>query len=104
MDFGKCLYHIERIYEFLEKYINGLSYSECLKSNNREYLIALKKNQISISEAINIGYNDLALVEDIIDSYKQTHKHQINEAVELVLLSVLTGIMTQSILNELTSE
>lgn len=99
-DFGKYLYHIERIYEFLEKYINSLPYSECLKSNNREYLIALKKNQISIDEAISIGYKDLELVEGIIDSYKQTHEHRINQPVELVLLSMISGIMMQSILME----
>lgn len=48
---GKQLHHIARMNDFIKKYIAGKSYEECLIPNNKEWLIELKKNTLSLEEA-----------------------------------------------------
>ena len=50
---GNCkqLHHIVRMNDFIKKYIAGKSYEECLIPDNKEWLIELKKNTLSLEEA-----------------------------------------------------
>ena len=47
----KELHHLLRIAEFIERYIDGEEFSKCLISNNRDYLIDIKKGLLPLSEA-----------------------------------------------------
>lgn len=48
---GKQLHHIARMNDFIKKYIAGKPYEECLIPDNKEWLIDLKKNTLSLEEA-----------------------------------------------------
>lgn len=53
---GKQLHHILRLSEFIDNYIEGKPYSECLVThNNKESLEKAKFNQYSLQEAVDLA-------------------------------------------------
>ena len=48
---GKQLHHIVRLNQFIKKYCSNKTYKECLKADNVEFLIDLKKCKLSLEEA-----------------------------------------------------
>lgn len=100
---SKQLHHIVRCREFLERYIAGESYKECLVSKNKEHLIKIKSD--------NAFYNceqscELAdrLVEEakiIKEEYMNTHNVFIDHSVEDLMNSVLVQVFKISIIDQI---
>ena len=49
----KQLSHIIRLEEFLKKYIKGISYKECLITNQREFILDIKKGKYDLKKLKN---------------------------------------------------
>jgi len=98
----KQLHHILRCTEFLKRYINGVSYADCLISTDPQYLIDVKSKCIyNLEEARKIANDKEILVKDIKDRYMKNHEVMIDHEVEIIMDNVILNIMKQSFRNEL---
>jgi predicted nucleotidyltransferase len=66
---GKQLHHIDRMREFMERYIDGEPFGSCLISNHREYLIKVKKNEFSLKDARLMAEIELGKMEKEVDNF-----------------------------------
>ncbi len=69
----KQLHHLLRVEEYLERYIAGESYANCLLPSDPEYLISVKRGKYSLEEARNIANVAKAHVEEMTDKFCSTH-------------------------------
>lgn len=102
---NKQLHHIIRYKEFLERYINGVPYTDCLISTDPEYLINIKSNYIySLDEAIQIADEMDAAVKEIKQRYMDTHEIQVDHGVEDIMNSVLYDVLKYSFSKEIQND
>ncbi len=66
---GKQLSHMVRIEELLKKYLDGVPYKNCLKSEQRERLIMLKQHVLSLEEAKAVAVRTLTHIETLADKF-----------------------------------
>lgn len=66
---AKSFMHIMRVYEYIEKYIAGLSYEQCLKSSQAEYLKFLKNGHLSLEAAKKMADEALEIIKIMSDKY-----------------------------------
>jgi hypothetical protein len=98
----KQLHHILRCEEFLKRYINGISYAECLVPTNPEYLIQVKSNcPYNLEEAREIANNCEEIVKKIKQQYMDSHPVVINNEVDVIMNSVLVDVLKHSFRKEL---
>lgn len=90
---AKQLHHIIRMREFIERYIDGESYKDCLQSNQREYLIEVKKGFHSLQEARNIAENMTKEIREIRDKYMNENPNNIDHDVEMIMNEVVVDIL-----------
>lgn len=97
----KQLHHIIRVNEFLARYINGESYSDCLISKQAEYLIDVKRGCHSLDEARKIAKT---MMDDTVrrkNEYMQQNSVVINPRVEEMMNDVLVNVLKASFINEM---
>lgn len=102
--FGYCpkqLHHLLRVQEYLQRYINGESYAECLSPRDPEYLIAVKMGLYDLTEARQIGKSAIENVISICDNFTATHEEAFDENVEELLNEVQLNLMREGIKNTL---
>ncbi|WP_291567092.1 MULTISPECIES: hypothetical protein [unclassified Clostridium] len=97
----KQLHHIIRLNEFIQRYISGESYKDCLISKNTDYLIAVKKGIHSLEEARKIAKMLSEETVKIKNDYMDSNKPMINKVVEDILNKVLLNIMKFNFKSEL---
>ncbi len=87
---NKQLHHIIRCEEFLNRYIAGVPYAECLIPTNPQYLINVKAEYIhSLEEARQIADNAEYLVKLTKQKYMDTHPVVIDSEVDEIMNNVL---------------
>ncbi len=91
---GKQLHHIVRLREFMERYISGESFGDCLISKHREYLIRLKKNEFPLKEARIIAETELSKMEKAVNDFLLT-KRTFNKDVDNFLTKWLVKLFTK---------
>jgi predicted nucleotidyltransferase len=91
---GKQLHHIVRLREFMERYISGEPFANCLISKHREYLIRLKKNEFPLKEARIIAETELSKMEKAVDNFLLT-KRTFNKDVDNFLAEWLVKLFTK---------
>lgn len=62
---NKQLYHLVRLSEFIERFSNGESFTDCVAYTNPNYLISLKRNPPPCEEALNIAKNSIDLIDRV---------------------------------------
>lgn len=89
----KQLHHMLRCEEFLNRYINGVPYEQCLIPTNPEYLIKVKADcPYSLEEARELA-NDLdAKVKKIKDDYMANNPLFIINEIEDLMNEVLVNV------------
>ena len=99
----KQLSHMLRVEAFMRDYIDEKPYAVCLKPENREELLAIKRGSLDHETARRVAdeckkrIDDMhAWVEEHVDNYQY-----IDSDMEELLLTVQEGIMITSIKNEL---
>lgn len=98
----KQLHHIIRLNEFIKRYINGDTYSDCLVSNNKEYLIEVKKGLHTLIEAREIAKILSDETYQIKTDYMNNNPVQIDNEVDEILNNVLVDILKYNFKQELS--
>ena len=100
----KQLHHILRLRRFLERYIAGKSYEDCLVLPNlqRDFLIRVKSGTIPVEKAIPSARANCKLIYNMADEYREKNPDQGSPAVDNLLDSVLEDTLKTSLLRELS--
>lgn len=99
---NKQLHHIIRCEEFLKRYINGVSYAECLIPTNPQHLINIKSEYIySLEEARQIANNVEYIVKLTKQEYIDTHPPIIDTEVDEIMNNVLFDVLKHSFRKEI---
>lgn len=91
----KELLQLLRIEEFMERYINGEPFADCLVTKQREKLLLVKAGYHDAHAALNMLNNSLAHVEDMKEEFEKTHEKTYVPAVQIVLYNIQKRIMTK---------
>ena len=100
----KQLHHIVRLREFIERYINGEPYFECLISKQKEYLIEVKKGIHTLEEARSISNTLDKETCDIKKQYMENNALKINSECETILNDALISLIRYSFQKELKDD
>lgn len=87
---NKQLHHIIRCEEFLERYINGTSYAECLIPTNPQYLISVKAQYIHPLEKARELAN---YYEEKTKERKQLYMENIPLVIDSEVDSIMNGVL-----------
>lgn len=99
---GKQLSHLIRIYDFMQRYIQGDSYRSCLQARDPKYLIALKEQgYYSLETACEVAEETLQKVTEMADGYCAVAKDEFDEKIDILLQEVQYNIMEHSVRREL---
>lgn len=99
---GKQLSHLIRIYDFMQRYIQGDSYMNCLKARDPEYLIALKEQgYYSLETAREVAEETLQKVIELADGYCAVAVDEFDEKTDVLMQEVQYNIMERSVRREL---
>lgn len=100
----KQLHHILRLNEFIKRYVAGEPYEECLISQNREYLIDVKKGLHTLTEARELAASTDRETRDIKTKYMAENSLCVDKGVETLLNSILVDIIKFHFREEVLSE
>ena len=99
---GKQLQHMFRVRDFMEDYINGDIYEDCLHAHRPEEHILIKTNQkYTIDEAKFHAEVLLDYTKSLKDEYMEMNANEINEHVDEVMNQVLFDLLSYSFKNEI---
>lgn len=99
---NKQLHHIIRCEEFLNRYIDGVPYGECLFPTRPSYLIDVKANYIySLDEAKELAKAIVDRAKAKKQVYMETHEPELNENVFNVLQETLLEAIKRSLKEEI---
>ena len=101
---NKQLHHILRCEEFLNRYINGVPYSECLIPTNPQKLIEVKSKYIySLEEARKIANDSEARVKEVKQNYMDSNLPIVDREVGNIMNGVLLNVLKYSLKKEVVS-
>lgn len=99
----KQLHHIIRCTEFLERYIDGTPYAECLIPKTPEYLIKVKANcEYTKEQAIKIADSCVEQVKAIKQRYFEEHEVKVDHEVEDLMNGVTYDVLKYAFAKEIT--
>lgn len=89
----KQLHHILRLRDFIEKYVKNKPYVECIKVDNREHLINVKRGDVySLEEARVIAKQTCDETYEIAKDYQSKNEKFIYTEVDNLFEKVMTDI------------
>lgn len=97
---SKQLHHIARLREFAERYVKGESFKDCLKSEDRQYLMNLKEGYFSLDHARIIAEFEINKLEKLVDNYKEASWQGMSIA-EQILDEIVVETMRKSLRAEM---
>ena len=97
----KQLHHLFRIEEYIERYINGESYADCLISKMPEYLIKVKQGSYTLGDARWMGKCSLDRTIAMADEFCKDLKDEENVEMRELLEDVSYNIMKIAVQKEL---
>lgn len=103
----KQLHHLLRIEDFLERYINGETYAECLKPCGESHFVLKHIKQFGVKnleEARQFAEESFDRISRMANEYRETHLDEGNPAVDELLDNVQRKIMKKSIQLEMFSK
>lgn len=100
----KQLHHLFRIEEFMDRWIDGESFAECLISIEPEYLIEIKKGKYNLENARKRGKDAMDFIQKMYEDYLKTCDNTINETIYKLFDSVSYNIIKIGIRKELENE
>jgi hypothetical protein len=99
---GKQVHHLFRVEEYLQRYINGESYADCLISKQAEYLKNVKTcGYLSLEEARVLAKESLNRIYIMADKFRAEHIEESNPNVDNLLDDVQREIMLIAIKREI---
>lgn len=98
----KQLHHLLRVEDYLQRYIAGVSYEECLRPANVDYLKEVKMGKYTLEEAREVGKAAMAHIEEMCEPFtKESEFNVSNERAEAILDIAQYEIMRLSVMEEL---
>lgn len=90
----KQLHHIIRCREFLDRYIAGVSFADCLIPQDIEYLISVKADYIyDLDQAKAIAKEAVEYVKEVKQQYFDTHERIITESTYQKMDAIMVDIL-----------
>lgn len=90
----KQLHHLLRVEEYIERYINGESYADCLMSKQPEYLKAVKHHgYYTLDKARELGQKSIDHINKLHDEFIKQVFDEANPEVDTLLDDVQLEIM-----------
>lgn len=96
----KQLHHMARMTEYIERYIAGEPYADCLYSKQDWVLTEFKLHPMTIDLARKYADYYLYKAEKLYKNYKTSHEEIKNEEVDELLNKILSAILKFSIQKE----
>ena len=97
----KQLHHLLRVEEYLERYINGEPYKDCLKPTDPGYLIDIKIGVMGLEEAREVSKRAIEHVTEMADKFCAEHIDKEDAQMRTLLESVQYEIMKIAVKKEL---
>lgn len=97
----KQLHHLIRVREYIERYINGESYEDCLISSMPGYLQRVKVGFHNLEDARIIAEQSIERISDACNTYLETCSKEVDEEVDALLDNVQYNIMKIAIKKEI---
>lgn len=98
----KQLHHLIRVEDYLERYISGESYANCLRPTDSEYLKAVKMGKYTLEDARIVADKTLAHIDEMCLPFTKDSEFNVsNERVDFVLDDAQLAIMKTAIMEEL---
>ena len=101
----KQLHHLLRISEFLDRYIAGESFEECIHTRQAEYLKDVKQGLFELRQTRDVAEGTYADIHEKCDRFIEVHKNDpINHEVGELLDDVAYEIMKISVQEDMKNE
>lgn len=97
----KQLHHLIRVREYIERYIDGESYEDCLISSMPGYLQRVKVGCHNLEDARIIAEQSIERISDACNTYLGTCSKEVDEKVDVLLDDVQQNIMKIAIKKEI---
>lgn len=98
--YGYCpkqLYHVVRLREILERYLNGELYKDCLHTNHREYLLKIKRGEFKLEDAQAIGSAEINKIMLIKEKFQSRATYASRQDVSDRMNKILMNIFKKSL-------
>lgn len=91
----KQLHHLLRVQDYLDRYIKGESYEECLHPSEsmRKFLLSVKLGNYSLDFAERVGAESIKLIEEMTNEFFEMHEDKENPEAVALLNEVQLNIM-----------
>lgn len=96
----KELHHLLRIEEYVARYINGVSYKDCVISKKADYLISVKCGYYALDDARLIAKTAINHIEEMCNKFLED-EWPINKDIDTLLNGVQYEIMKIAIKKEI---
>lgn len=101
----KQLSHLLRVAEYLDRYLAGEPYGDCLLTNQAEYIKEVKLGKYTLEEAREIANRVYSDIHEKCDKFIERHKNDhVDSYVDELLDDVAYQIMRESITRDILQE
>lgn len=101
----KQLHHLLRVAEYLDRYLAGESFEDCLQTKQAEHLKDVKRGLYSLDDARTIATRVYNSIHDKCDSFATLHKDDpVDHSVDELLDDVAYEIMKISVAHDFEKE
>lgn len=100
----KQLHHILRLEEFMQRWLTGTPYCDCLISEQRDYLKAVKTGLHPLNVAVSLSDTVTERMHQVKSEYMNTHSVFVNRQVEELLNGVLISLLKYNFQCELRGD
>ena len=97
----KQLHHLWRVEEYIERYINGESYADCLISKQPEVLQSAKIGNWTLGDARWMAKASIDHIDQMCSTYLESCSKEVDEEVDVLLDDVQYNIMKIAIKKEI---
>lgn len=97
----KQVSHLVRVEEYIERYIAGEPYEDCLHPKAAEFIMDIKLGKYNLEEARKIAQSSIKHIESIADEFTQKVENKGNPLVDELLDDVQYNIMKSAIEKEM---
>lgn len=97
----KELHHLLRVEEYIERYIHGESYANCLLSLQADFLKHVKGGCYRLEDARWVAKTSIDRIDRMCEEHLETCSHEVDETVNALLDDVQYNIMKIAIEKEI---
>lgn len=100
----KQLHHLCRVEEYLDRYIQGESYEDCLRPRCPEFLLSVKRGRYTLEEACVVADATITNVTRMADEFCNRTENKEDPEARALIEQVQFNILQKSLREELLGE